>query len=238
MSVSEWIRFIVVYGALAALIAYTFYDSPYALIPLMLPGGLCLKKVKEILIQRRKRKLADQFKDLIDAVNASMQAGFSAENAFREAYKEMAGLYGNDALISVEVRLFISRLDSGVPLEHILKDFALRAGVEDITDFADVFSIAKRNGGNIGGIIKDTVRMMKEKEETDKEIRVILSGRKLEQKIMCIIPFLIIIYLRVTSRNFFGILYHDPAGAAVMTLCLLIMGVSCHISQKLVDIRV
>ncbi len=123
-------------------------------------------------------------------------------------------------------------------LEHVLNDFALKAKTEDITDFADIFSIAKRNGGNLTNIISNTVRIMKEKEETEKEIRVILSGRKFEQKIMCLIPFGIILYLKVSSGDLIGILYHNAAGAVIMTACLALLGISFYISRSLTDIRV
>ncbi len=232
------LRYLLAYIGAAVLVSYTFYDSFYVL-PLFIPlAPVYIKAVRNELKRRRKEQLKRQFRDMIDSVSTAMQAGYSAENAFHEAYKDMLRLYGHGSLIALELESFFTRLETGVVLEHVLKDFALRAKTEDITDFADIFSIAKRNGGNLTNIISNTVRIMKEKEETEKEIRVILSGRKFEQKIMCLIPLGIILYLKVSSGDLIGILYHNAAGAVIMTACLALLGISFYISRSLTDIRV
>ena len=175
---------------------------------------------------------------MIDSIASALTAGYSIENALYEAHKDMLRLYGTGSIIVNELEYFFSMLDAGAPMEAVLSDFAKRADVEDITDFSEIFILSKRSGGDFGGIIRKTVRMMKEKDDTEKEIGVILTGRKYEQKLMCVIPFGIIMYLRITSGNFLSVLYHNPLGIAVMTLCLLIYAASYLISEKLTDIRV
>ena len=175
---------------------------------------------------------------MIDSIASALTAGYSIENALYEAHKDMLRLYGPGSIIVNELEYFFSMLDAGAPMEAVLSDFAKRADVEDITDFSEIFTLAKRNGGDFGGIIRKTVRMMKEKDETEREISVILSGRKYEQKLMCVIPFGIILYLRISSGSFLSVLYHNPLGITVMTLCLLIYAASYLISERLTDIKV
>jgi tight adherence protein B len=55
---------------------------------------------------------------------------------------------------------------------------------------------------------------------------------------MCVIPFGIILYLRISSGSFLSVLYHNPVGITVMTLCLSIYAFSYVISEKLIDIKV
>ena len=117
-------------------------------------------------------------------------------------------------------------------------DFGDRTDVEDIRDFAEIFVLAKRNGGDFNEIIGKTVKVMKEKDETEREIAVILTGRRYEQRLMCVIPFAIILYLRISSPDFLSVLYHNIFGVAVMTLCLGIYGLSYGMSERITDIRV
>ncbi|MCR5358230.1 MAG: hypothetical protein K6E63_12605 [Lachnospiraceae bacterium] len=238
MSKTEVIKYTLIYAGAAALISYTFYDSLYviaAFIPAMI---FYFKQVKAELKKARRERLTRQFTDMIDGVSTAMQAGYSAENAFHESYMDMLKLYGKESLIVSELESIFSKLDTGMALELILKDFAQRADTEDITDFEEIFMIAKLNGGNMSDIIKNTVRIMKDKEDTEKEIRVILSGRRYEQRIMCIIPFAIILYLKVSGVSYISILYHNPTGAAVMTVCLIIMAGAYYLSRKFIDIKV
>jgi tight adherence protein B len=197
-----------------------------------------MKKVRERLKCKRKSELRRQFQDMIDSLASALTAGYSIEKSFYEAHRDMLKLYGRDSLITRELEYFFSMLEAGTQPEVILSDFAKRADVEDITDFSEIFILAKRNGGDFNGIIRKTVNMMKEKDETEKEIQVILTGRKYEQKLMCIIPLGIILYLRISSGDFMSVLYHNGIGIAVMTLCLSVYIASYLISGKMIDIRV
>ena len=238
MTTAETVRYCLIYLAMITLISYVFYDLIYAVLILLPMIFLFMRYVKKGLIRKRKDLLKIQFRDMIDSIASALRAGYSIENAFYESRKDMLRLHGRDSLIVKELDYFFLKLENGIPLEAILSDFASRTGVEDISDFSEIFVLAKRNGGDFTGIIGKTVKIMKEKDETEREISVILSGRKYEQRVMCIIPIGIIIYLRITSRDFLSILYHNPAGAAVMTACLAIYIASYLISVKLIDIKV
>lgn len=238
MTVNEKIRYLTVISALAVFISYLFYDSWYAFFVLIPAGIVLMKRIGAELRERRRMELRIQFQDMIDSVSSALTAGYSVENAFYEARKDMIRLYGLKSLIVRELDYFFSMLENGQPFENILSDFAKRANVEDITDFSEIFVLAKRNGGDFKGIIGKTVRIMKEKDETEREIRVILSGRRYEQRIMCIIPFGIILYLRLSSGSFLKVLYHNPAGIIIMTACLLIYAGSYVLSRKITDIKV
>ena len=238
MSPAETVRYSLIYLVMIALISYVFYDSIYAVLILFPALFLFLKTIKKGLIRKRKDLLKLQFRDMIDSIASALRAGYSIENAFYESRKDMLRLHGRDSLIVKELDYFFLKLENGIALEAILSDFASRAEIEDISDFSEIFVLAKRNGGDFTGIIGKTVRIMKEKDETEREISVILSGRKYEQRIMCIIPIGIIIYLRITSREFLSVLYHNPAGTVIMTACLAIYIASYMISVRLIDIRV
>ena len=238
MNFKETVRYGIIYGGISLLISYAFYDSVYVFF-IMLPAGiLYFKRVRGKLKRERRDKLRRQFQDMIDSIASALAAGYSIEISFYEAHKDMLRLYGKGSLIVSELEYFFSMLEAGAPMEAVLSDFAKRADVEDITDFSEIFTLAKRNGGDFGGIIRKTVRMMKEKDDTEKEISVILTGRKYEQKLMCVIPFGIILYLRISSGSFLSVLYHNPVGITVMTLCLSIYAFSYVISEKLIDIKV
>ena len=238
MSPAETVRYSLIYLVMTALISYVFYDSIYAVLILFPALFLFLKTIKKGLIRKRKDLLKIQFRDMIDSIASALRAGYSIENAFYESRKDMLRLHGRDSLIVKELQYFFLKLENGIALEAILSDFESRAEIEDISDFSEIFVLAKRNGGDFTGIIGKTVRIMKEKDETEREISVILSGRKYEQRIMCIIPIGIIIYLRITSREFLSVLYHNPAGTVIMTACLAIYIASYMISVRLIDIRV
>lgn len=226
-------------GALLVLaIGYFFYRSWIACLCLMPVFFLFIKEKKKELAKRKKRELGIQFKDLILAVAANQKAGYSIENAFRESYKDMEMLYGADEMICIEIKYIIAGLDNNVTLEKLIYSLGMRSGEPDIIQFADVFAIAKRSGGNITEILQKTVAVIEQKTETDKEIQLMIGAKKMEQKIMNMVPFLIIFYVSSTSKGFFDVLYHNMVGVIIMTVCLGFYAAAYLLSRRMVEIEV
>ncbi len=220
------------------LISYLFYDS-FITFFILFPGiFIFIKGRRRELLNRQKRELKKEFQDMLLSAATALNAGYSIENSFKEAYRDMSSLYGESSLGCMELKSIIKKLDIGIPLEEILKNFAERADIEEIGDFAEIFSMAKRNGGDFKGIIEDTVDIMREKEETEREIEVMLSGKSFEQKIMSIIPLFIILYLKLSTRGFLNVLYHNTAGIVVMSICLMLYAFSFLLSKKIAAIEV
>ena len=68
--------------------------------------------------------------------------------------------------------------------------------------FAEIFRYAKRSGGDLMAVIKNTAQIIQQKEEVMSEVDTIISGKKMEQRVMSLIPAVIVIYLKVTAKEF------------------------------------
>ena len=125
-----------------------------------------------------------------------------------------------------------------VPIEGLILDFATRTGVEDILSFAEVFRFAKRSGGDMVKIIDTTVRHMKEKQETMQEIEILIAAKRMEQKVMGVIPIFILAYLRLTSDGYLDILYGNPVGIIFMSCALGAYLFATYMAEKIMNITV
>ena len=223
---------------LVAMISYFFYRSWIACIGLMPVLVLFLREKKKELAKKQRQDLSMQFKDLILTVSANQKAGYSIENAFRESYRDMVMLYGEGAVICTELKYIVAGLDNNVVLEKLLYNLGMRSGLPDVVQFADVFLIAKRSGGSMTDILSKTAAVIEQKTETDKEIQLMISAKKMEQKIMNMVPFIIILYVGSTSKGFFDALYHNLIGVIIMTVCLGFYLAAYLLSRRIVDIEV
>lgn len=223
---------------IVAAISYFFYRSWVACVGLAPVLLLFLREKKKELAKKQRMELGIQFKDLILAVAANQKAGYSIENAFRESYRDMAMLYGEEEIICAELKYIIVGLDNNIVLEKLLYSLGMRSNLPDIVQFADVFLIAKRSGGNMTEILAKTAAVIEQKAETDKEIQLMISAKKMEQRIMNMVPFLIIFYVGSTSKGFFDVLYHNLIGVIIMTVCLGFYIAAYLLSRRIVDIEV
>ncbi len=220
-----------------ALISYVFYRSVIAFI-LILPGLVPWLKYKTAgYKEKRKEQLKLQFKETMISVIAGLEAGYSVENAFIKAYPDMCLLYGNSAYMCEELKWISRNLRNNSNLEELLSDLAGRSHVPEIRDFADVFAIAKRSGGDLPQILRDTAALINEKIEVKREIDTLISAKKMEQTIMNVVPFGIIIYIDATSPGFFTPLYHNLFGVIMMSAMLAVYVFAYLLAAKILRIE-
>ena len=234
----EWIKNLLLYVMLAGGIAYLFYRSFVAFGVSLLFVGRFFRIRKEACCRRRKRELEGQFLSAIQTVCSSLRAGYSVENAFVQACLELEKIYKEEDIIVKEFRFISSQLQLNRNLEELLNDLAVRSDAEDIRNFAEVFSAAKRTGGNLIAIMEHTAWSIGQKEETRREIETVLSAKKLEQNIMSLVPAGILFYVQLVSPGFLDGMYHNTAGILIMSLCLFVYGTAYFWGKKIVEIEV
>ena len=203
------------------LLAYFFYRSVWAVLPLSVVGVLFFRMEREKKLAKRKEELNMQFRECILSVVTSVKAGYAVENAFMESRSDMKLLYGEESMIYEELECIRRGLVINITLEELRADLGKRSDNEDILQFAQVFSIAKRGGGNLPEVIRSTVELIGQRIDAKQEIQTVLSGRKMEQAIMKIMPFGILFYIGSSYPGYFDDLYHNWQGAAIMTVCLV-----------------
>lgn len=203
-------------------LAYFFYRSPLAAIPLSAVGVIAFIRFGRARADGAREELAGQFRECILSVAASMRAGYSVENAFLECRQDMVLMYGEDSLICRELSFIKKGLNINISLEELLADVADRSGCNDITQFANVFALAKRNGGNMAEIIRNSAGQIGKQIEMRQEIQTLLSGKRMELSVMKVMPFGILLYIDMGNPGYFDFLYHNLTGVVIMTGCLAV----------------
>ena len=221
--------------AVMGLLAFFFYRSLWAVPALSPIGVFCYRSVRRKKAERYREELTAQFRECILAAATSLQAGYSAENAFLECGKDMKLMYGENAPICRELGIMRRGLQINITLEELLQDFARRSGCEEINQFAQIFSLAKRNGGNMAAIIRSSAALIGKQIELRQELRTLLAGKKMELNIMKVMPFGILAYISFGNPGYFDMLYHNITGAAVMTGCLAAYLAACLLGDRVLE---
>lgn len=215
-----------------------FYRSSAAaamMSPLIL---LLFRYVRRVKGENRRQRLTVQFRDGALSVAAAMTSGYSVENAFRTAAEEMCLLYGEDGIITTEFRQILRRIELNETAEDAVRDLAFRSGCREIQQFADVFAAAKRSSGQIAPVLKDTADWISRRIAVQEEIRTLIAAKRLEQRIMCVMPAGILVYINLGDPGFTDPLYRTIAGRIIMTLCLIIYAAAFCLGERIMRTEV
>lgn len=218
----EQAAYLFVSGLATGFLAFFFYRSVWALLPLMPIGAVVYFLMERGKGERRRRKLETEFKDCIQLTAANLRAGYSVENAFCECERDMKALYGESGLMVKELQRIRKGLGNNVTLEELLRELGERSCSDHIREFSEVFAIGRMCGGSLPEIIQTTAGQIAEEISLKQEISTTISGKQLEHRIMTVIPFGMMGYIELTNPGFFQALYHNAAGYLIMTGSLMV----------------
>ncbi len=203
---------------------------------MLVVGGLFVYE-RQIKKETQLQKLhLEQFKECVLSVLGVLKAGYAVENAFGESIADMEVMYGKGCWIAEEIKMLCRGIRNNKTLEEMLAELANRSRLPEISEFAEVFAIAKRSSGNIPESIELYSRIITDKLELAAELETLLAAKRLEQKVMDVMPFLMVLYLEYSNPGYFDMMYHNLLGVLIMTGCLLVYlvayGMSEHIFRK------
>lgn len=202
-------------------IGYLFYHQWIIALVLSFGGLLVPRFWRNHMLQRRRTALNLHFKQALYSISSSLSAGRSVENGFREAIQDLRMLdpdAENDLI--TELSIISARLEYGEPIEEALHDFSRRACMEDITNFADVFTTCKRTGGDLVEVIRRTSSIIGEKLDIQQEIAVLVAQKKFESKALLAAPILMLVFMNLTSGDYMKPMF-SGMGMIISTFALL-----------------
>lgn len=220
LTVRELIKYSLIISCIACLFAYVFYKSIVAFVIFILPFYLYMRLISNYLKEKRNVELLLQFREFCMSLCAQLITGYSLENAIYETYGEMENIYGKKSYICREITEISYKLKVNFTIEECFEDFAVRSGIQEIELFAEIIKIAKRTGGDIIEIVKNAADSISQKIEVEREIRIIINGKKQEQMVMSIVPLVMILYVSFTSPDMMQIVYEGFFGRIFMSVCL------------------
>lgn len=218
--------------------AWLYYRQTAAVLCLMPVWVWYYRKLEKECVRKKEQQFLVQFKEMIQTISSALNTGYSVENAFRECQKELGLLYSGRAPVMRETDILVRQLRMRIPVEQAMEEMADRTGLEDVENFAAVFVTAKRSGGDMIAIIRNTAEQIADKIDVHREIQTILAAKRYEFTVMSAIPYIMIAYMSLSFPEFMVCLYGNAIGTGVMTVCLLIYIGAYALGAGLIEIEV
>lgn len=218
----------------AAVVMHIFFGAVIVDLIVGIAVGIIAQRIyRNFMINRIRRQLLLQFRDLLDSLNSSVSAGKVINSAFIDAEKDLALQYGEDGLICKEVRAINQGVLNSIKIEDMLEDFGKRSGIDDIVSFANVFMVSNRRGGNIKDVLGETKSILCDKIDIELEIGTTLSAAKNELNIIILMPLLIVPLMSSFTQT-----SGDPTLNIVMKIVGLAAFVAAYIiGRKITNIK-
>lgn len=168
----------------------------------VIAGRIYLPMRTQQILLKRKAGLKLQFRDLLDSLNTSLNAGNNVQDSFQSAHNDLQLQYGESADIVYELEVILSGVMNNFAIEDMLMDLGVRSAIDDIKSFAQVFEVCYRKGGNIKDIIRNTQSILGDKMTIEQDIETMMTANRSEINIMLIMPVVLVGMMKGTSVEF------------------------------------
>lgn len=255
MSVIEKILYFLLAFVIGAVVGYLFYGGlakdefgqatklTYILNVLIscivggIAGKLFLPIREKQIIEKRRKELNGQFRDLLDSLATSIGAGNNMTDALQAARQDLAMQYEEGAYIITEIDLILAGIYNNVPIEDLFYDFGMRSGIDDIKSFAEVFKVAYRKGGNMRDIIQNTYAILNDKMEIREDLETVVTASKTEQNMMIFMPIILIALIKSMSPEFASN-FATSAGILSTTVGVICFVAAYYIGKAVLNIKI
>ncbi len=223
---------------ICGLTAYLFFQNGWSLV-VLIPFYIhrIRREIKHQEILRKKR-IEEQFRDGLQCLLAALEAGYSMENSIVHATKDLKGMFGEKEPIVQEFQWMEHKLSTGSMAEELLEQFGERSAIEDVRNFAGVYTIAKRTGGDVTKVIRSVTDILYQKHEVQREIQTILLAKQMEVAIMKVMPYGILLYFHMFSEGFLAPLYAGVTGHLLMAVIFAIYLFCCNAAETIATVDI
>ena len=245
MSKKEKLMYYTIAFVAGGVIGLIFYGGLFKthisnIVVFVLVGFIGLKvfipNITEKLRKKRIRTLKLQFKDFLLALGNSISGGMNFNDALASSYNDLNMQYSSDSYIVKETYEILKGIENNVSFEEMMQNLGERSGDSDIYNFATVFNICVRSGGNLKETIKRTVDIIASKISMSEEIETSLTSNKTQLLVMEFIPIILVSMMRLMSSDF-NESFSSVLGVVAMTVCVIILIIAYKLGQKIMSIK-
>lgn len=205
-----------------------------------LVGGIATKVFLPSLRERAKNKrtlrLKNQFRDFLSSLSTGMSGGMNVRDALANTYVDMKEQYTEDAYMVKEIAEMLAGMQNNIALEDMLKDFGMRSGVDDISNFAIVFATCYRTGGNLKSVLRRTTSIISDKMIIAEEIETTLTSNKMQMLVMNVIPIFLVAMMKSMSSEF-AEGFASGVGVIATLVAVAIFVAAYVLGQKIMDVK-
>ena len=235
----EWLLESVRATVILGFTGFLFFESIFGVLILLPAAIVLMKDRKERKKEERLLGLRNDFKEFISSFSSSVQAGYTMEQAVKIGMEDLQRLHPKEGRAMVEELAWMNQqLKLQIPCEELFGSLAERTGIEEVRSFAVILGIGRKQGGNLIQITRRTVEHINRKLQVQMEMEQAVAGKMMEKNIMFIMPYFMILYLRVTNPSYMDILFSGFYGRGIMLTCLVLLWAAGKWAECLVKIKV
>ena len=230
--VGTLILLMVLSGALLFLICATLLHRP--LLGLVAGIGAAFIPYMWVKGQKSKRmnQFAEQLPDSLDLMTSALRAGLSFPAALQLVAQE------SPEPLAQEFAITFDEQNLGLDVKEALVNLTERVDSLDLKFFVTAVIIQRETGGNLAEIMESIARIIRERFRILGDVRSRTAHGRLTGMILSILPVALGALITMLAPNYMLTFFRDPAGQALLIVCVVLQVMGFLWIRRVIAIKV
>ena len=187
---------------------------------LVIPFTPAIKRFAEgMLAEQRRKRYMSEFKDFLFMASTAIGAGRSMKDAIGESIPSLRNIYGANAALVPDLEIAHERMEEGRENDiRVLSELAEASGLEDVTDFVNIYAICKSSGASLITALSKAAGVIMEKMSIEREIEELVKRKEREGLVILLMPVVVILFLNLFAPDYISPMYETLTGRLIMSM--------------------
>jgi tight adherence protein B len=213
-------------------IAYLYFHQIAATVALGLACVLVPYLFLKLAEKNYYNKFNNQLPEALDLLSRAVRSG----NAL-SAGLGMVGEQSEDP-ISVEFLATVDEINLGLTINEALENLCERVPLADLRFFAIAVMVQKETGGNIGEILENISRLIRERIQFKDHVAALTAEGRLSAIVLIGLPIFLFIYMYLTNYDYISLLWIEEKGHYMIYGGIILQIIGAYVIKRIVDIDI
>jgi tight adherence protein B len=187
--------------------------------------------VLNIMKKRRMKKFEEQLPDALDMIARSLKAGHALGSGLEMVGQEFSEPVGS------EFTKTVTQISFGVGLEQALRNMSRRIDCPDLNFLVVSVIVQRESGGNLGEIMENIARIIRERFKLRGKIRALAAEGKLSAIILVALPIFIACIISLINPTYIKELVNEPIGRKLLVVTGIMMLLGVVVMKRIINIK-
>ena len=140
--------------------------------------------------------------------------------------------------ISSEFEATVDEINLGLTMNEALENLCERVPLTDLRFFSIAILVQKETGGNIGEILDNISRLIRERIQFKDHVAALTAEGRLSAIVLIGLPILLTVYMYITNYDYLSLLWIEKMGQYMVFGAIIMQIVGAYVIKRIVDIDI
>jgi tight adherence protein B len=177
-------------------------------------------------------KFNEQLPEALDLIARAVRSGNALTAGIAMVGEEL------DDPISSEFTATVDEINLGLTMNEAMENLCERVPLSDLRFFAIAILVQKETGGNIGEILDNISRLIRERIQFQRQVRALTAEGRYSAGVLIALPIFMFIYIYLTNYEYISIMWQEEMGHYMLFAAVILQIIGSYMIKRIVTIEI